>query len=222
LDTIIDEYKTIEAPAEGIYKEKGSKFLAYIYPVQSISDIENALGEIKAIHPKARHVCYAYKLGLTDDVYRANDDGEPSGTAGRPIYNELLSNELTDTLAAVVRYFGGTKLGVPGLINAYKTSTQDAISQSVISTRYITEEVLMNYPINQMGRIYDILKKLEIKDIQSVYDPIPHMKVQLRISQLLDSIHEIKAAYLGYSTSDIEVTHQIEDLQFKLTDGTIY
>ena len=118
-----DTYKTIAKPAEGFYKDKGSKFLAFAYPVYTEDRIKAQLSELKKEYYDARHHCYAWKLGIENDKYRANDDGEPSGTAGKPIYGQLLSHELTNALVVVVRYFGGTKLGTSGLIRAYKTAT---------------------------------------------------------------------------------------------------
>lgn len=213
-----DEYKTILTPSEGIFKDKGSKFHGYLYPIHSIEEVEYHLSDIKTVHPKARHVCYAYRIGIGDQVFRINDDGEPSGSAGRPIYNELLSNDLTDTLAAVVRYFGGTKLGIPGLINAYKTATSDAISQTEIITRYITKEIIMTYPVSDMGKIYDLLKKLDITEVESRFDPNPHMLMQVRTSILTEIVHAVKAAYLGYGPSDIPVGHKVDGLTF-VVDG---
>ena len=119
-----DTYQTIEFPAEGIFRDKGSKFIAYAYPFKDEANLKDIIADLKSQHPKARHHCYAYRLSPDRSVFRVNDDGEPSGTAGRPILNVLLSMDVTNILVVVVRYFGGTLLGVPGLINAYKTATQ--------------------------------------------------------------------------------------------------
>ena len=117
------EFRTIKSPVEDILlKEKGSKFLGFAYPVNDEKELKKSLDALKAEHPKATHHCYAYRLGLNGENYRANDDGEPSGSAGLPIYNQLLANELTNILLVVVRYYGGTKLGVSGLVKAYKLS----------------------------------------------------------------------------------------------------
>ena len=125
MSDIQDKYKTIENPSEGIYKEKGSKFMAYAYPVYSEDEIKDIVKELKEKYYDARHHCFAWSLGVDGIRFRANDDGEPSGTAGKPIYGQLLSNELTNILVVVIRYFGGTKLGVPGLIHAYKEATRN-------------------------------------------------------------------------------------------------
>ena len=123
---VADTYKTIDSPAEGIYKEKGSKFLAKAYPVRTEEQVKAIVEQLKEEYYDARHHCYAYILGPKGDKWRANDDGEPSGTAGKPIHGQLLSFNLTNVLVVVIRYFGGTKLGESGLINAYKTATHDA------------------------------------------------------------------------------------------------
>ena len=127
-----DTYKTIASTSEGIYKEKGSKFLAFAIPVVSEAEIKEHIDKIKKEYYDARHHCYAYILGADKATYRINDDGEPSGTAGRPIHGQLLSKDLTNTLVVVVRYFGGIKLGVSGLITAYKAATKDALDNAVV------------------------------------------------------------------------------------------
>lgn len=151
-----DQYKTVEQPATGIFRDKGSKFIAYIYPISAETEIKPILLQLKAEHPKARHHCWAYRLGMDTSNYRLNDDGEPSGTAGRPILNSLLSTELTNVFVVVVRYFGGTLLGVPGLINAYKSATIDAIENSNIieKTENLVYSVKCDYlQLNQVMRI---------------------------------------------------------------------
>jgi uncharacterized YigZ family protein len=115
-----DTFKTIRTPAEGIFKDRGSKFLAYAYPIEQENEVKPLVENLKKEHFKAVHHCFAYRLGLDRSNFRVTDDGEPSGTAGKPIFNTLLSQEITNILVVVVRYFGGTLLGVPGLINAYK------------------------------------------------------------------------------------------------------
>lgn len=154
-----DQYKTVEHPATGIFRDKGSKFIAYIYPVSADTEIKPILMQLKAEHPKARHHCWAYRLGMDTSNYRLNDDGEPSGTAGRPILNSLLSAELTNVFVVVVRYFGGTLLGVPGLINAYKSATIDAIENSNIVEK--TENLVYNVRCDylQLNQVMRIIKE---------------------------------------------------------------
>lgn len=127
-----DTYRTIASPAQGLYKEKGSKFLAFAFPVSSVDEVKGHLDRLRKDYYDARHHCYAYILGPAKDSYRLNDDGEPSGTGGRPIHGQLLSLDLTDTLVVVVRYFGGILLGASGLANAYKTAARDALENASV------------------------------------------------------------------------------------------
>lgn len=158
-----DSYKTIAKPAEGSYSEKRSKFLAYAFPVQTEQEVKTRLAEIQKKHWDARHHCYAYILGPHKDAYRLNDNGEPSGTAGRPIYGQLLSKDLTNTLVIVVRYFGGIKLGVSGLQNAYKVAAREALDAAVIEERTIQEQYRVVFEYAKMNDIMQILKDPEIQ-----------------------------------------------------------
>lgn len=158
-----DSYKTIAKPAEGSYSEKRSKFLAYAFPVQNEQEVKARLAEIQKKHWDARHHCYAYILGPHKDAYRLNDNGEPSGTAGRPIYGQLLSKDLTNTLVIVVRYFGGIKLGVSGLQNAYKVAAKEALDAAVIEERTIQEQYRVVFEYVKMNDIMQILKDPEIQ-----------------------------------------------------------
>lgn len=158
-----DTYKTIAKPAEGSYSEKRSKFLAYAFPVQNEQEVKQRLSEIQKKHWDARHHCYAYILGPHKDAYRLNDNGEPSGTAGRPIYGQLLSKDLTNTLVIVVRYFGGIKLGVSGLQNAYKVAAKEALDAAVIEERTIQEQYRVVFEYVKMNDVMQILKDLEIQ-----------------------------------------------------------
>lgn len=153
-----DTYKTIKAPCEGIYKEKGSKFLAFAFPVTSETEIKNHVNSIKKEYYDARHHCYAYILGPDKATYRANDDGEPSGTAGRPIHGQLLSKDITNTLVIVVRYFGGIKLGVSGLINAYKTATKDALDNAEVVEKTVNEIYRVEFEYPLMNDVMRLLK----------------------------------------------------------------
>ncbi len=155
-----DIYKTIGEMSEGLFKDKGSRFISQLYPVNSEEEIKNILASLKKEHYNATHHCYAYTLGHVGvPAYRINDDGEPSGTAGRPIYGQLLSHQLKDVLAVVVRYFGGTKLGVPGLINAYKTATQLAIQDAIIIDKTIKDVYCVTFEYAFMNDIMQLLKK---------------------------------------------------------------
>ena len=165
-----DTYKTIAHPSEGIYKEKGSKFLAFAYPVHTIEDVKRHLDQLRKDYFDARHHCYAYILGPHKDAFRANDDGEPSGTGGRPIHGQLLSADLTDTLIVVVRYFGGILLGASGLANAYKTAARDAIDHATIVERTIDCRYRLSFQYENTNDVMRILKDFNIKPENPQYD----------------------------------------------------
>lgn len=158
-----DTYLTIEKPAEAVFKDKGSKFLAFAFPVEHEQQIKEILTQLKKEHHTANHHCYAYRLGADKLNFRANDDGEPNNTAGRPILGQLQSNDLTDTLIVVVRYFGGTLLGVSGLIHAYKSSSAEVIK----ACRIIEKQILFSYTIRfsfeHLNEVMKLLKQLEVK-----------------------------------------------------------
>jgi uncharacterized YigZ family protein len=150
-------FRTIAKPAEGIYKEKGSKFLAYAYPVATDEEVKSRLEEMKHLHPKARHVCYAFVLGAEKDHYRASDANEPPNTAGPPILGQIRSYDLTNVLIIVVRYFGGTKLGVGGLIQAYKEAASDALTNSLITEDFEKENFIIEIPYSNYNKLLNFL-----------------------------------------------------------------
>ena len=162
-----DTYKTLAGPSEGIFKDKGSKFIAYAFPVTGEEEVKTILEKIRKEHHKARHHCYAWRIGTGEITCRANDDGEPSSTAGKPILGQLLSNELTNILVVVVRYFGGTLLGVSGLINAYKNATAEAIRKNKILVKKIetTFEIRFAYPL--LNEVMQIIKSENINPVFS-------------------------------------------------------
>ena len=158
------EYKTIAYPVtDALIKIKGSKFFGLIFHVASEEEIKKHLKETQELYPQATHYCYAFRLGIEGENYRANDDGEPSGTAGLPIYNQLLSSELTNVLLIVVRYFGGTKLGVGGLIKAYKEGAQFTIEQAEIVTKEISERYQLTFDYSHQSSVMMLLKKLNLE-----------------------------------------------------------
>ncbi|MCE7067994.1 YigZ family protein [Dyadobacter sp. CY326] len=177
-----DSYQTVTGPAEGFFKEKGSKFLAYSFPIDNESDAKMHLATLRELHPKAVHHCYAYRLGADRMSYRMSDDGEPSGTAGRPILNTLYSRNVTNVLLVVVRYFGGTLLGVPGLINAYKLATEDALNQSEIVTKhfYNLYELTFSYP--QMNDVMRIVKEMELPVREQVFEMECRLVAEVRVT----------------------------------------
>lgn len=161
------EYKTIASPIEEVLlKEKGSKFLGYAYPVNSEAEIKEKLDALWELHPKATHICYAFRLGLSGEIYRANDDGEPSGSAGLPIYNQLLANEITHVLVAVVRYYGGTKLGVSGLVKTYKESAKLSLERAEFILRELECKMEISFNYNQQNTIFTLLNKMEAQILQ--------------------------------------------------------
>ena len=156
-----DYYNTIETPSSAEFSERGSKFIAYTYPITSIADFKEKLAMIKKEHPRATHHCFAYRLGLEGSTYRVSDDGEPSGTAGRPILGQIDSRQVTNVLVIVVRYFGGTLLGVPGLINAYKTAASLALQVTTIVPKPVMVNCTIQFDYTQMNDIMKIMKQFE-------------------------------------------------------------
>lgn len=165
-----DTYKTIKERAEGLYKEKGSRFIAIAFPVETEEEIKDIIVSVKKKYHDARHHCYAYILGPYKDAYRLNDDGEPSGTGGRPIHGQLLSQDLTNTLVVVIRYFGGVKLGVSGLMNAYKIAAKDALDHATIIEKTIDDTFCIHFDFNEMNDVMKILKDNSIKIIEQSFD----------------------------------------------------
>ena len=157
------KYKTIKAKSEGLYKEKGSKFIALAFPVRSEEAFKEMLAEIKKEYHNARHHCYAYRLNPENEEVRSNDDGEPSGTAGKPILNQLYSYELFNAAIVVIRYFGGTKLGVSGLINAYKQASIDAINSAKIRTEFLKKYISIDFKYPLMNEVMRIIKEENLK-----------------------------------------------------------
>ena len=162
-----DKYKEIKSATTGVYKEKGSKFIAYSFPVHSEENVKEKLEEVKKIEHSARHHCYAYILNPDKSAQRANDDGEPSSTAGKPILGQILSNDLTNILIVVVRYFGGVRLGVPGLIRSYKTAALDAISNSEIITKIIKEQFAVSFKYPQMNEVMRLVKEYNLEVVNT-------------------------------------------------------
>lgn len=163
-----DSYKTITSPSEGLFKDKGSKFISFAFPISSENDVKSIIKDIKKKYHDARHHCFAYRIGANEKNYRLNDDGEPSGTAGKPIYGQIQSFDLSDILIVVVRYFGGVLLGTSGLINAYKNSAHDAIAKAKIVEKIVKQELLIAFPYPMMSQVMRIIKdeNLEIKEQQ--------------------------------------------------------
>ncbi len=187
-----DKYLTISAPAEGLYKEKGSKFIAFAIPVSNVEQIKEILEEKRKEHHDARHVCYAYILGVDKADYRSNDDGEPSGTAGRPILGSLLSAGVTNVLIAVVRYFGGTKLGTSGLINAYKVASADALENAEIIEKTVDEEIHILFDYLVMNDVMKIIKDVAPQVLSQQFDNNCNMVLSIRKGDAPNLIERLK------------------------------
>ena len=170
-------YSTIEKSAIAEFKDRGSKFLAYSYPVESVDACKKIIAGLKKEHPKAVHFCVAYRIGVEGNLFRASDDGEPAGSAGRPILGQIDSKELTNLMVVVVRYFGGTLLGVPGLINAYKTATTLALQLAPIVQKPIELQYELNFDYHQMNEVMMIVKQYNC----SVAEQAAQLFVQLKI-----------------------------------------
>ncbi len=190
-----DTYRTIKGPAEGLYKEKGSKFLAFAFPVRSTDEVKQHLEALRKEYFDARHHCYAYILGPSKDVYRVNDDGEPSGTGGRPIHGQLLSADLTDTLIVVVRYFGGVLLGASGLANAYKTAARDAIEHAEIVEKTIDVRYRLQFEYVLMNDVMRIVKEFGLTPMNQDYNLDCRLELSVRQSQsvrLYDALAKLR------------------------------
>ena len=160
-----DSYLSIEKPAEGVFKDRGSKFIGFAYPISKEEEIKEIIRNLKKEHPGANHHCYAYRLGADKQNYRSNDDGEPAGSAGKPILGQIQSKDLTNILIVVVRYFGGTLLGVPGLINAYKNAAIEALNKAHIIETHIMFHYKVDFAFERMNDVMRILKENHCKII---------------------------------------------------------
>jgi uncharacterized YigZ family protein len=167
---MIDEYKTIATTSEGYYTEKRSKFLAFAHPVKTLDEVKDIIAGYRKKYYDARHVCYAYMLGAERTDFRANDDGEPSSTAGKPILGQINSNELTDILIVVVRYYGGVNLGTSGLIVAYREAAADAINHATIEMRQVEELITYSFAYPQMNDVMRIVKDMNPRVVSQTYE----------------------------------------------------
>lgn len=179
-----DEFLTItDTSAEGFYSEKRSKFLAFAFHVTSEEEVKQYVAEFRKKYYDARHVCWAYMLGADRTDFRANDDGEPSSTAGKPILGQINKNELTDILIIVVRYYGGVNLGTSGLIVAYRTAAAEAIANAEIVSQFVEEEVVFDFPYIMMNDVMKIIKDMSPRIISQTYDNTCEMKLSIRKSE---------------------------------------
>ncbi|HCZ22100.1 MAG TPA: YigZ family protein [Rikenellaceae bacterium] len=187
-----DTYKSIAGPAKGLFKDNGSRFIAFAYPVENEDQIKEIVASLKKEYHDARHHCYAYRLGLSGDKWRANDDGEPSGSAGRPILGQIDSAGLSDILVVVVRYFGGIKLGIPGLIRAYKTSTADAIANAVLCEKIAGEWHQLAFPYNDLPSVMKIIKDMNLPQKGQSFLEECTTEVFVRLNQKDDFLERLR------------------------------
>jgi len=198
LNTDDDTYLTVSDISEGIFKDRGSKFIAYAHPVVNAEQVKPIVDNYKKQHSNARHHCYAYRIGINNDNYRQNDDGEPSGTAGKPIFGQIESFNLTDILVVVVRYFGGTLLGTGGLINAYKTAAQEALLQASIIKKQITEQFCITFNYPETSNVERIIKSSDAKVVHQQFGANCKQIVAIKKSmantfyQQIASIHQVQ------------------------------
>ncbi len=178
-----DEYRTISGTSEGYYTEKRSKFLAFAHHVDDVAEVKDIVAGYRKKYYDARHVCYAYMLGAERLEFRANDDGEPSSTAGKPILGQINSNELTNILIVVVRYYGGVNLGTSGLIVAYREAAADAISHATIETRQVEEIIKYTFVYPQMNNVMRIVKDMTPRIISQTYDNTCEIVLSIRKSE---------------------------------------
>ncbi len=195
-------YYTIEQPAMAEFKDRGSKFMAYSYPVHSIDQAKKYLADLKKEHPKAVHHCLAYRMGVDGAIFRVSDDGEPSGSAGRPILGQIDSKQLTNILVVVVRYFGGTLLGVPGLINAYKTATSLALQLSPIIQKPIEKAYTLHFDYQQMNEVMMIVKQFNCSVVHQEAQLFVALKIGIpknRLEEVIAKMNDLQG--VTYTTS---------------------
>ncbi|MBR3989147.1 MAG: YigZ family protein [Bacteroidales bacterium] len=193
-----DAYQSIGAPSQGLFKDNGSRFIAFAFPVETEEEVKEHVAALKKEYHDARHHCFAYRLGYKGDVWRAADDGEPSGSAGRPILGQIDSMGLSDILVVVVRYFGGIKLGIPGLIRAYKTSTADALGQASVVPKVAGKTWTVEFDYLSMNDVMKVLKEMNLSPSAQNFGENCSLTVRVRLSEeesfkkKLDSFAKLK------------------------------
>ena len=180
---IKDTYSSIASRSDGLFKDLGSRFIAQAYPVENEEQVKDTVERLRKEYHDARHHCYAYRLGLDGSLWRANDDGEPSGSAGRPILGQIDSAGLSDVLVVVVRYFGGIKLGIPGLIRAYKSATADALAQATVVEKVAGKDFRVTFPYPSMNSVMKVVKDLSLPQSDQSFAENCGMVLRVRLSQ---------------------------------------
>jgi len=211
-----DIYQTIAATAEGFIKDRGSKFHAYAFPVLNETQIEEALVSLRKTHSKARHHCYAYRLGTDGNTFRANDDGEPSGTAGKPILGQIDSFDITDVLIVVVRYFGGTLLGTGGLIQAYKSGAEDALKQAKIIEKTLSNHFQLHFDYGLMAPIMNAVKRLKLDIIEQSFNDTAFITISIPKSESEKQLIQLKANIIGVSSDQVDAETKIGGLKINV------
>ncbi len=190
-----DTFYTIEKESKGYFKDRGSKFLSFAFPIQSEKEVKSILSELKKSHHSARHYCYAWRIGTEEIRFRANDDGEPSSTAGKPILGQLLSIDVTNVLLVVVRYFGGTLLGVSGLINAYRSAAADALKNADIIHKIIEKEILLEFTYNEMSEVMNLIKLEGLQVVNTQFEVDCKLTCSVRKSEYKKVLKKFKQIY---------------------------
>ncbi len=215
-NTIEDTYKTIEKDSLGEYKDRGSKFISYLFQCNDIAVFESHLASIKKEHLKARHHCYAYRLGMSGDLFRSNDDGEPSGTAGKPILGQIDKHGLINVACVVVRYFGGTKLGTSGLISAYKGAAIDAITNGIIVQKTLEDRIKISFPYSVMGPLLSAVKKNSISISEKDFGEHPSIILTIRKSMTVTGLERLYSTFLSKSIEEVRQLENIPDLEVEI------
>lgn len=187
-----DTYRSISGTAEGLYKDRGSRFIAKAYPVESEADVKGIVDTLKKEYHDARHHCFAYRLGLTGDRYRASDDGEPPGSAGRQILGQIDSAGLSDVLVVVVRYFGGIKLGIPGLVRAYKSASMDALTSASVVEKTASVSFSLKFPYEKMPSVMKVVKDLDIPQTGKEFGETCEITLRVRESLVPDFLDKME------------------------------
>ena len=195
-----DFYYTIEKPSVAEFKDRGSKFIAYAFPIATVNDFKERLAEIKKEHPKATHHCFAYRIGLGGDNFRVSDDGEPSGSAGRPILGQLDSKQVINVLIIVVRYFGGTQLGIPGLINAYKTAAALALQVTPVVQKPVLVYCKLQFDYTQMNEVMKVVKQFDCRIEQQELQLFCSVEIGIPKNRLDEVLFKLE------NTRSVEVT----------------
>ncbi len=202
IETMEDTFRSIAGPSEGLFKDNGSRFISRAYPVETEDEIKDIVTSLKKEYHDARHHCFAYRLGYKRDIFRANDDGEPSSSAGRPILGQIDSMELSDVLVVVIRYFGGIKLGIPGLIRAYKSATADALANAGIIRKTATKRFRLTFGYMEMNSVMKVMKELGLAAQSQDFGMTCRIETSVRLS-LVDKFTEMTGKIGGCTTEPV-------------------